>query len=77
MPTRDMMAMAKTLFRKPRCSQMGINKSAKADPKVPGALGARPEPKPTPLKTISRSIHDMALKLIAGLCKMLIPIKLK
>ena len=71
------MAMAKRLGMKPSANQMGMNSRAKAEPKVPGALGSRPEPKPTPQHTISRSVQDMALKLIAGFCKVLVSMKMK
>lgn len=41
---------------------IGMNKSAKAEPNVPGALGASPEPNPTPQKTIKRSYQDISWK---------------
>ncbi len=64
--------MANMVFENPIASQIGTNKSANAEPKVPGALGARPEPNPTPQNTMQRSGHDIAEKLILGLCKVLI-----
>ncbi len=62
-------------LKKPIASQPGIKNKAKAEPKVPGALGARPEPNPTPQKAMTRLNQDMDLKLMAGLCKMLVSLK--
>lgn len=59
--------MTQSEFIKPKANHAGINNKAKAEPKVPGALGSNPEPKPTPQNTMKRSYPDMALKLIAGL----------
>ncbi len=69
--------MIKTLLKKPSASQAGINSKAKAEPNVPGALGARPEPKPTPQNTIQRCGQVICLNLMEGLSKMLISVKLK
>ena len=68
--------MTKMEPEKPIASQMGTNNKANAEPNVPGALGAKPEPKPTPQKTMQRSAQVIFLKTIGGLCKMLIPMKL-
>ena len=57
-----MMIIAIKLKLNPRDSQIGIKSKAKAEPKVPGALGARPDPKPTPQKTMQRLNQDMFLK---------------
>jgi hypothetical protein len=46
-----MIKIAKTLKLKPRYNHNGVNNNANAEPNVPGALGLRPEPKPTPQKT--------------------------
>ncbi len=59
MPIRDMKMMAIMVFDKPIASQIGTNSSAKAEPNVPGALGASPEPKPTPQNTMKRSYPDI------------------
>ena len=76
MPISDINATAMMVPEKPIASQSGINSKANAEPKVPGAFGASPEPKPTPQKTTQRLSQLICLKLIAGLCKMLIPMKL-
>ncbi len=57
-----MMRMAIKLKLKPSDNQIGMKSRAKAEPKVPGALGARPDPKPTPQKTMQRLNQDMPLK---------------
>ena len=57
-----MMIIAIKLKLNPRDSQIGMKSKAKAEPKVPGALGARPDPKPTPQKTMQRLNQDMFLK---------------
>ena len=69
-----MIVIAMTVADRPIASQIGTNRRAKADPKVPGALGLSPDPNPIPENTTRRSYHDMALKLIMGLCKVLISI---
>lgn len=56
------MRMAIKLKLKPSDNQIGTKSRAKAEPKVPGALGARPDPKPTPQKTMQRLNQDMSLK---------------
>lgn len=57
-----MMRIAIKLKLKPSDNQIGMKSRAKAEPKVPGALGARPDPKPTPQKTMQRLNQDMSLK---------------
>lgn len=57
-----MMRIAIKLKVNPRDNQIGMKSKAKAEPKVPGALGARPDPKPTPQKTMQRLNQDMFLK---------------
>ncbi|ELW77486.1 hypothetical protein J809_1066 [Acinetobacter sp. 25977_6] len=56
------MRIAIKLKVNPRDNQIGMKSKAKAEPKVPGALGARPDPKPTPQKTMQRLNQDMFLK---------------
>ncbi len=56
------MRIAIKLKENPRDNQIGMKSKAKAEPKVPGALGARPDPKPTPQKTMQRLNQDMFLK---------------
>ncbi|MNT76336.1 hypothetical protein D3C72_2153260 [compost metagenome] len=72
-----MRIIANVAFKNPNVSQMGINNNAKAEPKVPGAFGSSPEPNPTPQNTIQRLNQDMFLKLIAGLYKVLVSMKLQ
>ena len=57
-----MMRIAIKLKVNRRDNQIGMKSKAKAEPKVPGALGARPDPKPTPQKTMQRLNQDMSLK---------------
>ncbi|KCY62921.1 hypothetical protein J608_2656 [Acinetobacter baumannii 1288284] len=57
-----MIRIAIKLKLKPSDNQIGTKSRAKAEPKVPGALGARPDPKPTPQKTMQRLNQDMSLK---------------
>jgi hypothetical protein len=61
-PMRDIIVIAKTLRLKPRYNHNGVNNNAKADPNVPGALGLRPEPNPTPQKTMQRLNQVICLK---------------
>ena len=68
--------MAIIELKKPIASQPGINRRAKAEPNVPGALGARPEPNPTPQNAMILFDQDIALKFMTGLCKVLISMKL-
>ena len=56
-----MRTIANIVFIKPNASQIGTNINAKAEPNVPGALGIKPEPKPTPQNTIQRSKGDIRL----------------
>lgn len=77
MPTSDITEIAKMELTNPNASQIGINNNANAEPNVPGALGASPEPNPTPQNTMQRFDHDMSLKLMLGLCKVLVSMKLQ
>ena len=61
MPSNDIRTTANIVFIKPNASQIGTNNNANAEPNVPGALGARPEPNPTPQNTIQRSSGDIWL----------------
>ena len=61
-PTKDMIKIAKTLKLKARYNHNGVNNNANAEPNVPGALGLRPEPNPTPQKTMQRSNQVICLK---------------
>ena len=56
------MRIAIKLKLKPSDNQIGTKSRAKAEPKVPGALGARQEPKPTQHKTMQRLNQDMTIK---------------
>ena len=76
MPISDITKIANIELTKPNTSQIGINSNANAEPKVPGALGNKPEPKPTPQNTMQRFGQDMFLKLMLGLCKVLVSMKL-